>query len=229
MQDNQKYFCLLDVNGKLLLCFIIVVNVESKVLENIVSGNEKVVCLCFIDVEFFFKQDKKQLFESFNECLCNVVFQVQFGIVFEKVQCVFGLVVYIVECIGGNVQNVVCVGILFKCDLVIEMVGEFFEMQGIVGYYYVIYGGEVEDVVLVFNEQYMLCGVGVELFLILIGVVVVVVDKFDILVGIFGIGMFFIGSKDFYVLCCVVLGVLCIFIEKQFDLDLVVVVNVVVE
>lgn len=125
MQDNQKYFCLLDANGKLLPRFITVANVESKAPENIVSGNEKVVRPRLTDAEFFFKQDKKQPLESFNERLRNVVFQAQLGTVFEKAQRVSGLAAYIAERIGGNAQNAARAGILSKCDLATEMVGEF--------------------------------------------------------------------------------------------------------
>ena len=155
MQDNQKYFCLLDANGKLLPRFITVANVESKAPENIVSGNEKVVRPRLTDAEFFFKQDKKQPLESFNERLRNVVFQAQLGTVFEKAQRVSGLAAYIAERIGGNAQNAARAGILSKCDLATEMVGEFPEMQGIAGYYYATHGGEAEDVALALNEQYM--------------------------------------------------------------------------
>ncbi|MDO1900870.1 glycine--tRNA ligase subunit beta, partial [Escherichia coli] len=95
-------FCLLDANGKLLPRFITVANVESKAPENIVSGNEKVVRPRLTDAEFFFKQDKKQPLESFNERLRNVVFQAQLGTVFEKAQRVSGLAAYIAERIGGN-------------------------------------------------------------------------------------------------------------------------------
>ena len=84
MQDNQKYFCLLDANGKLLPRFITVANVESKDPAQIISGNEKVVRPRLTDAEFFFKQDKKQKLETFNERLKNVVFQAQLGTVFEK-------------------------------------------------------------------------------------------------------------------------------------------------
>lgn len=229
MQDNQKYFCLLDANGKLLPRFITVANVESKAPENIVSGNEKVVRPRLTDAEFFFKQDKKQPLESFNERLRNVVFQAQLGTVFEKAQRVSGLAAYIAERIGGNAQNAARAGILSKCDLATEMVGEFPEMQGIAGYYYATHGGEAEDVALALNEQYMPRGAGAELPSTLTGAAVAVADKLDTLVGIFGIGMLPTGSKDPYALRRAALGVLRILIEKQLDLDLVAAVNAAVE
>lgn len=221
MQDNQKYFCLLDANGKLLPRFITVANVESKAPENIVSGNEKVVRPRLTDAEFFFKQDQKQPLEAFNARLKNVVFQAQLGTVYEKAERVSKLAAYIAERIGGDATNAARAGILSKCDLATEMVGEFPEMQGIAGYYYATAGGEAKDVALALNEQYMPRGAGAELPGTLTGAAVAVADKLDTLVGIFGIGMLPTGSKDPYALRRAALGVLRILIEKQLDLDLV--------
>lgn len=220
MQDNQKYFCLLDANGKLLPRFITVANVESKAPEHIVSGNEKVVRPRLTDAEFFFKQDQKQPLEAFNARLKNVVFQAQLGTVYEKAERVSKLAAYIAERIGGDATNAARAGILSKCDLATEMVGEFPEMQGIAGYYYATAGGEAKDVALALNEQYMPRGAGAELPSTLTGAAVAVADKLDTLVGIFGIGMLPTGSKDPYALRRAALGVLRILIEKQLDLDL---------
>ncbi|MHB9799579.1 glycine--tRNA ligase subunit beta [Pseudomonas sp. MT3] len=220
MQDNQKYFCLLDANGKLLPRFITVANVESKAPEHIVSGNEKVVRPRLTDAEFFFKQDQKQPLEAFNARLKNVVFQAQLGTVYEKAERVSKLAAYIAARIGGDSTNAARAGILSKCDLATEMVGEFPEMQGIAGYYYATAGGEAKDVALALNEQYMPRGAGAELPGTLTGAAVAVADKLDTLVGIFGIGMLPTGSKDPYALRRAALGVLRILIEKQLDLDL---------
>lgn len=220
MQDNQKYFCLLDANGKLLPRFITVANVESKDPAQIVSGNEKVVRPRLTDAEFFFKQDKKQKLESFNTRLANVVFQAQLGSVFDKAVRVSALAGFIAERIGGDASRAARAGLLCKCDLATEMVGEFPEMQGIAGYYYAKHDGEAEDVALALNEQYMPRGAGAELPGTLTGAAVAVADKLDTLVGIFGIGMLPTGSKDPYALRRAALGVLRILIEKQLDLDL---------
>ena len=189
MQDNQKYFCLLDGNGKLLPRFITVANVESKDPAQIVSGNEKVVRPRLTDAEFFFKQDKKQKLEGFNQRLANVVFQAQLGSVFEKAQRVSALAGFIAREVGGDAQRAARAGLLSKCDLATEMVGEFPEMQGIAGYYYALSDGEPQDVALALNEQYMPRGAGAELPSTLTGAAVAVADKLDTLVGIFGIGM----------------------------------------
>jgi len=220
MQDNQKYFCLLDGNGKLLPRFITVANVESKDPAQIISGNEKVVRPRLTDAEFFFKQDKKQKLETFNQRLANVVFQAQLGSVYDKAQRVSALAGFIAERIGGDATRAARAGILCKCDLASEMVGEFPEMQGIAGYYYAKHDGEAEDVALALNEQYMPRGAGAELPSTLTGAAVALADKLDTLVGIFGIGMLPTGSKDPYALRRAALGVLRILIEKQLDLDL---------
>ncbi|NHC09951.1 glycine--tRNA ligase subunit beta [Stutzerimonas degradans] len=225
MQDNQKYFCLLDADGKLLPRFITVANIESKDPAQIVGGNEKVVRPRLTDAEFFFKQDKKHALEDNNQRLANVVFQAQLGSVFDKAERVSKLAAFIAARIGGDATRAARAGLLSKCDLASEMVGEFPEMQGIAGYYYALHDGEAEDVALALNEQYMPRGAGAELPGTLTGAAVAVADKLDTLVGIFGIGMLPTGSKDPYALRRAALGVLRILIEKQLDLDLVEAVN----
>ena len=220
MQDNQKYFCLLDSEGKLLPRFITVANIESLDPRQIVEGNEKVVRPRLTDAEFFFKQDKKQPLATFNERLKNVVFQAQLGSVYDKAERVSKLAAFIASLIGGDAQRAARAGLLSKCDLATEMVGEFPEMQGVAGYYYALNDGEPKDVALALNEQYMPRGAGAELPETLTGAAVAIADKLDTLVGIFGIGMLPTGSKDPYALRRAALGVLRILIEKQLDLDL---------
>jgi len=220
MQDNQKYFCLLDVDGKLLPRFITVANIESKDPQQIIAGNEKVVRPRLTDAEFFFKQDKKQKLEDFNLRLQNVVFQEKLGSVYDKAVRVSKLAAYIAPRIGGDTALAARAGLLSKCDLATEMVGEFPEMQGVAGYYYALNDGEPDDVALALNEQYMPRGAGAELPTTLTGAAVAIADKLDTLVGIFGIGMLPTGSKDPYALRRAALGVLRILIDKKLDLDL---------
>jgi glycyl-tRNA synthetase beta chain len=220
MQDNQKYFCLLDVDGKLLPRFITVANIESKDPQQIIAGNEKVVRPRLTDAEFFVKQDKKQKLEDFNLRLQNVVFQEKLGSVYDKAVRVSKLAAYIAPRIGGDAAWAARAGLLSKCDLATEMVGEFPEMQGVAGYYYALNDGEPDDVALALNEQYMPRGAGAELPTTLTGAAVAIADKLDTLVGIFGIGMLPTGSKDPYALRRAALGVLRILIDKKLDLDL---------
>src|SRR5471032_1121133 len=220
MQDNQKYFCLLDADGKLLPRFITVANIESKDPQQIIAGNEKVVRPRLTDAEFFFKQDKKQKLEQFNLRLQNVVFQEKLGSVYDKAERVSKLAAFIAPRIGGDAQRAARAGLLSKCDLATEMVGEFPEMQGVAGYYYALNDGEPEDVALALNEQYMPRGAGAELPTTLTGAAVAIADKLDTLVGIFGIGMLPTGSKAPYALRRAALGVLRILIDKKLELDL---------
>ncbi|QIB50450.1 glycine--tRNA ligase subunit beta [Pseudomonas sp. OIL-1] len=220
MQDNQKYFCLLDADGRLLPRFITVANIESHDPAQIISGNEKVVRPRLTDAEFFFKQDQKQPLESHNARLANVVFQAQLGSVYDKASRVSSLAGAIAGQIGGEPEKAARAGLLSKCDLSTEMVGEFPELQGIAGYYYARHDGEAEDVALALNEQYMPRGAGGELPSTLTGAAVALADKLDTLVGIFGIGMLPTGSKDPYALRRAALGVLRILIEKKLELDL---------
>lgn len=225
MQDNQKYFCLLDTNGKLLPRFITVANIESRDPAQVIAGNEKVVRPRLTDAEFFFKQDKKQRLEAFNDRLKNVVFQAQLGSVYDKAVRVSKLAAFIAGNVQGNSDWAARAGLLSKCDLATEMVGEFPEMQGVAGYYYALNDGEPQDVALALNEQYMPRGAGAELPTTQTGAILAVADKLDTLVGIFGIGMLPTGSKDPYALRRAALGVLRILVEKGIDLDLVQAVN----
>ena len=220
MQDNQKYFCLLDANGRLLPRFITVANIESEDPSQIVSGNEKVVRPRLTDAEFFFRQDQKQPLETRNQRLANVVFQAQLGSVYDKAVRVSQLAASIATQIGGDAERARRAGLLSKCDLATEMVGEFPELQGIAGYYYARHDGEADDVALALNEQYMPRGAGAELPTTLTGAAVALADKLDTLVGIFGIGMLPTGSKDPYALRRAALGALRILIEKKLELNL---------
>ena len=125
----------------------------------------------------------------------------------------------------GDAQRAARAGLLSKCDLATEMVGEFPEMQGVAGYYYALNDDEPQDVALALNEQYMPRGAGAELPGTLTGAAVAIADKLDTLVGIFGIGMLPTGSKDPYALRRAALGILRILIDKKLDLDLTEAVN----
>lgn len=220
MQDNQKYFCLLDADGRLLPRFITVANIESTDPAQIIAGNEKVVRPRLTDAEFFYEQDQKQPLETNNQRLAHVVFQAELGSVYDKAVRVSNLAQFIARQIGADPDRAARAGLLSKCDLASEMVGEFPELQGIAGYYYAKHDGEPEDVALALNEQYMPRGAGAELPSTLTGAAVALADKLDTLVGIFGVGMLPTGSRDPYALRRAALGVLRILIEKRLELDL---------
>ncbi|MBP7178981.1 MAG: glycine--tRNA ligase subunit beta [Moraxellaceae bacterium] len=225
MQDNQKYFCLLDSNGKLLPRFITVANIESTNPEYIIAGNEKVVRPRLTDAEFFFKQDKKNPLETRNERLKTVVFQAQLGSVYEKAVRVSKLAGTIAAAIGADRALGERAGLLSKCDLATEMVGEFPELQGIAGYYYATHDGEHEDVARALDEQYQPRFAGDALPTGKIGAAVAIADKIDTLVGIFGINQPPTGSKDPFALRRSAIGLLRIIIEKELILDVQALVN----
>ena len=220
MQDNQKYFCLLDNNGKLLPRFITVANLESTNPSFIVEGNEKVVRPRLNDAEFFFNQDKKHKLESQNARLQNVVFQAELGSVFDKAQRISKLAAAIAPQIGGDAQLAERAGLLSKCDLATEMVGEFPELQGIMGTYYAQHDGENNEVALALDQQYQPRFAGDELPGTATGQAVAIADKVDTLVGILGIGKHPTGDKDPFALRRAALGVLRIIVGKELNLDL---------
>jgi glycyl-tRNA synthetase beta chain len=220
MQDNQKYFCLVDAKGKLLPRFITVANIQSTDPKFIIEGNEKVVRPRLTDAEFFFKQDQKTKLESRNERLKTVVFQAQLGTVYEKAERISELAAFIAAQIGGDVALAQRAGILSKCDLATEMVGEFPELQGIAGYYYAQHDGEGEEVALALNEQYLPKFAGDVLPTTRSGLAVAIADKLDTLVGIFGINQPPTGSKDPFGLRRAAIGLLRIIIEKELVLDI---------
>lgn len=225
MQDNQKYFCLLDASGKLLPRFITVANIESTHPEYIVAGNEKVVRPRLTDAEFFFNQDKKTRLESRNERLKSVVFQAQLGTVHEKAQRVSKLAGIIAAAIGADRALGERAGLLSKCDLATEMVGEFPELQGIAGYYYATHDGEHPEVAKALDEQYQPRFAGDTLPAGKIGAAVSIADKIDTLAGIFGINQPPTGSKDPFALRRSAIGLLRIIIEKGLILDVQALIN----
>jgi glycyl-tRNA synthetase beta chain len=220
MQDNQKYFCLVDQQGQLLARFITVANIDSPAPEKIVAGNEKVVRPRLTDAEFFFNQDKKITLAERNERLKNVVFQAQLGTVYAKAERVSALAAQIAAQIGGDVEQARLAGLLCKSDLASEMVSEFPELQGIAGYHYARHEGLPSEVALALNEQYLPRFSGDVLPTVKTGQAVALADKLDTLTGIFGIGQPPTGSKDPFALRRAALGVLRILIEGELAIDL---------
>ncbi|MDP1775033.1 MAG: glycine--tRNA ligase subunit beta, partial [Moraxellaceae bacterium] len=220
MQDNQKYFCLVDSQQQLMARFITVANIESSAPEKIVSGNEKVVRPRLTDAEFFFNQDKKITLAERNERLRNVVFQAQLGSVYQKAERVSALAAVIAQQIGGNAEHARTAGLLSKSDLASEMVSEFPELQGIAGYHYARHEGLADDIALALNEQYLPRFSGDNLPTTSTGQAVALADKLDTLTGIFGIGQPPTGSKDPFALRRAALGVLRILIDGELNLDL---------
>lgn len=225
MKDNQKYFPLTSHNGALLNKFVFVANIESKDPSQIILGNEKVVRPRLSDAEFFFKTDKKTKLADRLESLKTVLFQQQLGTLFEKSERISLLAGFIAGKIGASAEDAARAGLLSKTDLMTNMVGEFPEVQGIMGMHYARIDGEKETVALALNEQYMPRFAGDNLPSCRESFAVAIADKLDSLVGIFGIGQAPKGDKDPFALRRAAIGALRIMVENQLPLDLTELVN----
>ena len=220
MEEHQKYFSVLDADGKLMPRFITISNIQSKDPKQVIHGNEKVIRPRLADAAFFYDNDCKKSLAQHGKGLANVVFQQQLGTVADKCARIGGLAAIIAEQIGGDAEQAKLAGELSKADLNSEMVGEFDTMQGIMGFYLARLEGQPEEVAQALYEQYLPRFAGDKLPQSKTGMAVSLADKIDTLVGIFGIGQKPSGTKDPYALRRATLGVLRIIIENQLELDL---------
>ena len=220
MKEHQKYFHVVDANGKLLPHFITVSNINSSDPSKVIDGNERVIRPRLSDAAFFYESDLKVPLATRREKLKSVVFQEKLGTVYDKTERIAKLAAFIAEEIHGNIAWAQRAGELGKADLLSNMVGEFAEMQGIAGTYYARHDGEPNEVAEAIREHYLPRFAGDELPATLTGAAVALADRFDTIVGIFGIGQPPTGSKDPFALRRAALGVLRLIVEKGFDLDL---------
>lgn len=220
MQDNQKYFAVLDNEGNIKPHFITISNIDSKTPEKVIAGNERVIRPRFADAAFFWNQDKKQPLDAYLSRLDKVVFQKELGSIGEKVQRIEKLAAVIAEKMGADTKQASRAGLLSKCDLMSDMVGEFPTLQGVMGRYYAVASGEDEAVAKAIEEQYLPRHASDSLPLTALGQVVAISDRIDTLVGVFAIGQKPTGVKDPYALRRAAIAVLRILIEGELDLDL---------
>ncbi|MDX5333638.1 MAG: glycine--tRNA ligase subunit beta [Gammaproteobacteria bacterium] len=225
MQDNQKYFAVVDGQGALMPHFITISNIESRDPDKVREGNERVIRPRFADAAFFWTQDRKKPLADYAGNLKTIVFQKDLGTVWEKSQRVARLAGFIAQIIGADKGQAMRAAELAKCDLVTSMVYEFPELQGIMGRYYARHAGEPEAVANALDEQYMPRHAGDDLPAGDIGQVLSLAEKLDTLLGIFAIGQKPTGTKDPFALRRAALGVLRTIIEKGRDLDLEVLLN----
>ncbi|MFB2539720.1 MULTISPECIES: glycine--tRNA ligase subunit beta [unclassified Acinetobacter] len=220
MQDNQKYFCLVNDAGKLQPYFIFISNIQSKDPSQVIEGNEKVVRPRLSDAEFFFLQDQKQPLASRQEKLANMVFQAELGTLWDKSQRIAKLAKALASVTGAKADDAEKAALLAKCDLTSELVGEFPELQGIAGTYYANLEGENHEVAQALGEQYLPKFAGDVLPQTKTGTTLALADRLDTLVGIFGIGQAPTGSKDPFALRRSAIGILRLIIENQLDVTL---------
>ncbi len=220
MQDNQKYFPVVDAHGQLINHFITISNIDSRSPEKVKAGNERVIRPRLSDAKFFWEQDQKQPLESFAAALDKVVFQAKLGSIGDKTRRVSIAIEAIANSLGVDTDDAKRAAMLSKCDLMTDMVGEFASLQGVMGKRYAEVSGESADVALALDEQYMPRGASDNTPTSRVGQVLAIADKMDTLVGIFSIGQKPTGEKDPYALRRAALGVLRTIIERQLDLDL---------
>ncbi len=220
MKEHQKYFHVVDANGKLKNNFITVANIESKDATQIINGNERVIRPRLSDAAFFFETDKKTTLASLRERLKTIVFQAQLGTIFDKTERVAGLAKLIAGKLNTDAASAERAAQLCKSDLVTNMVGEFDDMQGIAGYYYALNDGENAEVAAAMNEQYMPRFAGDQLPQTITGTIIALADRLDTISGIFGIGQQPTGSKDPFALRRASIAVLRLLVEKNLSLDL---------
>ena len=223
MKANQKYFPLLDAKGALTNKFLVVSNIRPQDPSAIVQGNERVVRPRLADAKFFFDQDRKRTLESRLPMLDKVVYHAKLGTQGERVQRVRAIArqiagrAFLYEKVADDADRA---AMLAKADLLTDMVGEFPELQGVMGRYYARHEGESEAISQAIEDHYKPRFAGDSLPKNNVGVTVALADKFETLVGLFGVGERPTGDKDPYALRRHALGVIRMLVERELAVDL---------
>ena len=221
MKANQKYFPLLTAQGKLTHQFLVVSNISPSDASAVIGGNERVVRPRLADAKFFFDQDRKKTLASRVEGLNKVVYHNKLGTQGERMARVRGIAKALGQAIGGDAlaHAADTAAQLAKTDLLTDMVGEFPELQGIMGGYYARHDGLSHDIADAIEDHYRPRFAGDELPRNNVGLVVALADKLETLVGMFGIGNLPSGDKDPFALRRHALGVIRMLMEKDLALD----------
>ncbi|MGE4447673.1 MAG: glycine--tRNA ligase subunit beta [Azospira sp.] len=222
MKANQKYFPLLDASGKLSNQFLVVSNIAPADPSAVIGGNERVVRPRLADAKFFFDQDRKKTLESRVLGLAKVVYHNKLGTQGERVQRVCAIAKAIGQQLGGEALALQAeqAALLAKADLLTDMVGEFPELQGIMGRYYALHDGLSADIADAIEDHYKPRFAGDSLPRGNVGTVVALADKLETLVGLFGIGQIPTGDKDPFALRRHALGVIRMLAEGDLALEL---------
>ena len=222
MKANQKYFPLLDAQGRLTHRFLVVSNITPQDPSAVIAGNERVVRPRLADAKFFYDQDRKRPLESRVLGLAKVVYHNQLGTQGERVERVGAIARAIAARLGDDtlVRQADLAALLAKADLLTDMVGEFPELQGIMGAYYARHDGLDDAVADAIEDHYKPRFAGDDLPRNPVGLCVALADKLETLVGLFGIGSLPTGDKDPYALRRHALGVVRMLIERDLPLDL---------
>lgn len=220
MKANQKYFPLLDASGKLTNKFLVVSNISPTDASAVIGGNERVVRPRLADAKFFFDQDRKKTLASRVEGLGKVIYHNKLGTQGERTERVRAIARAIGQQLGGDVlaKSADTAAQLAKTDLLTDMVGEFTELQGIMGGYYARHDGLTEDIAFAIEDHYKPRFAGDALPRNTVGMVVALADKLETLVGMFGIGNLPTGDKDPFALRRHALGCLRVLRENELPL-----------
>jgi glycyl-tRNA synthetase beta chain len=221
MKANQKYFPLIDASGKLTNRFLVVSNITPDDASLVIGGNERVVRPRLADAKFFFDQDRKKTLESRVDGLSKVVYHNKLGTQGERMARVCAIAKAIGQQVGGDLlaKQAEQAARLAKTDLLTDMVGEFPELQGIMGGYYARHDGLSSDVAEAIEDHYKPRFAGDELPRNNVGLVVALADKLETLVGMFGIGNVPTGDKDPFALRRHALGVVRMLVEARLELN----------
>ena len=220
MEANQKFFPVLDAQGRLTEHFVGIANIASKDPAEIRKGYERVIRPRFSDARFFYDEDLKQGIEAMGAGLATVTYQAKLGSVADKVQRVAALAEAIAPRVGVDAALATRAALLAKNDLQSRMVNEFPELQGIAGRYYAQQAGEAGEVALAIDEAYQPRFAGDDVALSGIGKVLAIAERLDTLVGGFAAGLKPTGNKDPFALRRTALGLARTVIESGLDLDL---------
>jgi len=221
MKANQKYFPLLDAAGRLSNQFLVVSNISPADPSAVIGGNERVVRPRLADAKFFFDQDRKKSLESRVAGLAKVVYHNKLGSQAERMQRVAAIARAIAEALGGDLaQRAEQAAVLAKADLLTDMVGEFPELQGVMGRYYARHDGLDADVADAIEDHYKPRFAGDSLPRGPVGVIVALADKLETLAGLFGIGQTPTGDRDPFALRRHALGVIRMLAENDLNLPL---------
>jgi glycyl-tRNA synthetase beta chain len=227
MRTNQKYFPLFDAKGKLLSKFLLVSNMTVADPSHIIDGNERVVRPRLSDARFFFEQDKKASLASRIPALAHVVYHAKLGTQAQRSERVGNIATNLANAINAlnsalkvSIPHVQRAASIAKTDLITGMVGEFPELQGLMGSYYARNDNEPDDVCAALTEQYLPKFAGDELPTTSTGVTLALADKLETLCGMFGIGALPTGDKDPFALRRHALGVIRLLLEKSLSLPL---------
>ncbi|MEJ2297372.1 MAG: glycine--tRNA ligase subunit beta, partial [Woeseiaceae bacterium] len=220
LTGHQRYFPVADDNGELLPHFVTVANLESREPEQVISGNERVIRPRLADAAFFWETDRRQTLESRTESLRDVVYQRGLGSLFDRCQRIARLAEWLADELDADAAIAGRAARLSKCDLLTGMVGEFPELQGLMGRYYALSDDEPRAVADAIGEHYLPRFAGDELPESTAGQILAVAEKLDTLAGIFSIGKKPSGNRDPFGLRRAALGIVRILVERSIDIDL---------